>query len=486
MEKGNFVELNITDMSNEGAGIGHDESGMTVFVTGCVAGDKVRAGITDVKKNFAKAKAVQILEESKDRAEDVCPYIDSCGGCGYGKLKYDAQLALKEKSVRDKLVRLAGIENPKVNPIIPSELVTGYRDKATIAVYDKTVGFKEKKSNRVVDCKECRIQHPLTMIAAECLRKFVADGKAKGIIDIMVVRITTTGEMMAIVNRIKGKDGRIVKKDLDWEKLALMIDDATDHSLESFYVDDKWIAGKHTILESLETLDGQKLDFEISPLSFYQVNPTQMLKLYDKAREKADFGVSKGNAEGNQAEGVSSKPILLDLYCGVGTIGIFLAKYCQMVYGIESVRPAVLDANRNSVINGIVNTRYILGKAEEELPGIMGMAKLYKYNEVNEIVEREPEIRLSKVDCAIVDPPRSGCDTKLLDAVIKASPERIVYVSCDPATLARDIKYLTNREGRSEASASGSLYEFIDATPVDMFPQTTHVETVVLLSRTEK
>ena len=192
-----------------------------------------------------------------------------------------------------------------------------------------------------------------------------------------------------------------------------------------------------------------------------------MVKLYDKAAEYAAL-------EGGET--------VLDLYCGAGTIGIWLLDDLRRrdeaafektkVIGIESVKPAVIDANRNSVINGLVNTRYFCGKAEEELPGMMGLSKLYKWNEVNERVEREPEIKIEKADVVILDPPRAGCDEALLKAVVQAQPDRIFYVSCDPGTLARDIKYLT---------ANG--YEFIEAVPADQFPLTSHIEAVARIQR---
>ena len=222
------------------------------------------------------------------------------------------------------------------------------------------------------------------------------------------------------------------------------------------------IAGKPTITEEVS---GMK--FEISPLSFYQVNREQMVKLYDKVLEYADL---KGGET------------VLDLYCGVGTIGLFCAREMEkkaresaaedtaeavqpgQVIGIESIKGAVLDANRNATINGIVNARYVCGKAEEELPKMMGM--------VDTEGGKEPAIRISQADVAILDPPRAGCDERLLEAVVKAEPSKIIYVSCDPATLARDIKWLTENG-----------YEFREATPCDMFPWTSHVETVALLSR---
>jgi 23S rRNA (uracil1939-C5)-methyltransferase len=227
------------------------------------------------------------------------------------------------------------------------------------------------------------------------------------------------------------------------------------------------LAGKPTITEELTGNSGVGVRFEISPQSFFQVNPEQMVRLYDKAAEYAAL-------EGGET--------VLDLYCGAGTIGIWLLDDLRRrdeaafektkVIGIESVKPAVIDANRNSVINGLVNTRYFCGKAEEELPGMMGLSKLYKWNEVNERVEREPEIKIEKADVVIIDPPRAGCDEALLKAVVQADPDRIIYVSCDPGTLARDIKFLC---------ANG--YEFIEATPVDQFPLTSHIEAVARIQR---
>ncbi|MBQ6623761.1 MAG: class I SAM-dependent RNA methyltransferase, partial [Mogibacterium sp.] len=242
------------------------------------------------------------------------------------------------------------------------------------------------------------------------------------------------------------------------------------------------IAGKPTITDEFKRADGRTVRYEIGPQSFFQVNPEQMAKLYDAAAEYADL---KGGET------------VLDLYCGAGTIGIWLLDELRgrdeeafertRIIGIESVKPAVIDANRNSVINNMVNTRYFAGRAEEELPGMMGLAELWKWNEVNERVKREPEIRIGqagsnaehtdeiaadKVDVVILDPPRAGCDEALLSAVAAAQPDRIVYVSCDPGTLARDTKYLT---------ANG--YEFIEATPVDQFPWTSHVECVALMSK---
>ena len=449
MEKGQIVELYIEDMSSDGNGIGRTD-GQVVFADGCVTGDKVRARITKAKKNYAFADCVEITEPSHFRNEDFCQFAGDCGGCPMGDLKYEKQLEMKEGWVREKLTRLGGLEEPVVRPIIGMDEPLRYRNKAVFAVSETgDVGFVRKKSHQVVDCQDCRIQTEAAMGVADALYQYLHAFKLKGAVKSLMVRTAPgTDEMMAVI--------RTEKNNLpDLETLAGMLDEGSGFRLESLYINDRCIAGRKTILE--ET-DG--LHFEISPESFYQVNSEQMLKLYGKAMEYA---------------GLKGGETVLDLYCGVGTIGIFAAKEMKdsgRVIGIESVKPAVIDANRNSVINGLVSTRYLAGKAEEVLPAIMGLKPFMGYNEVNELVEKEPPLRVDHADVVFLDPPRAGCEEELLNAVVQAAPDRIVYVSCDPATLARDVKYLTEQG-----------YEFKEATPVDMFPHTGHVECVVLMSK---
>jgi 23S rRNA (uracil1939-C5)-methyltransferase len=336
-----------------------------------------------------------------------------------------------------------------------------YRNKAQFPVGETAIGFYKAKSHEVVNCEECLIQSAPAEKLAQALREYMKtdhvpaydEKTGKGLIRHLVVKTALgTGEVKAILV-INGKGLP------NGEKLVYMMDDAVselgpdpatgvEYSLESVILninkkktseilgeDCVTLAGKPTILEQ-----AGKLSFEISPLSFYQVNPSQMVKLYDKALEYA---------------GLTGEETVLDLYCGVGTIGLYCAAKAKKVIGIESVKSAVLDANRNAVINGIVNAEFICGKAEEELPNLL-----------------EEGV---KADVVILDPPRAGCDPALLDAVAEAKPDRIVYVSCDPATLARDVKILGEKG-----------YRFAEAQPVDMFPHTGHVECVVLMSRAEK
>ena len=452
MEKNQLIELTIKDQSKDGRGIGSYD-GLIVFADGCVLGDKVSARVTKVKKRYALAKVEEIIEPSEHRLDDVCPYIDDCGGCAFGKLKYEKQLELKERHVRDVLERIGGVEAPELETIISMSEPYFYRNKARLAIYPKTrsVGFLGRMSHKVVDCHECRLQSEPVVAVADALRaSFDGCEDAKKIKNLVVKTSFTSGEVMVVPT--------VEEKDVDLESFIYAVDesinaipgfdDGFEYYLSSVALDvsdnkpskqhknrAEIIAGRPVIEDGL-----LGLAFEISPYSFYQVNPVQAERLYEKAVEYA---------------GIKGGETVLDLYCGVGTLGLFMAKEgAGKVVGIELVKEAVLNANRNAVINGIVNAIYYTGKAEEELPRLRA------------------EGEIEKADVVILDPPRKGCDEALLKAVVETEADRIVYVSCDPATLSRDIKYL-----------SENGYEYVKGTPVDMFPHTGHVETVALLSK---
>ena len=492
MKKGDIVRLRIEDISHEGQGIGKAD-GFAVFVKNTVLGDVVDAELTKVKKNYAFGKVVEMVEESDLRQEPICQYAGQCGGCAFQKMTYEGQLELKKKQIVDKLVRLGGLEDPKVNDAIGMEEPFRYRNKASMPVstgglitrkggivepvHEPRIGFYQAKSHDVVNCDDCMLQSEPAMAAARALRQFMEEDNItsydprweKGLMRHMIVRTAMgTGQVMVILV-INGKGIP------NAAKLIQMLDDAifevpvyeegplagVEFSLESVVININkkntsdilgeeciTLAGSPTIMEKVGDLE-----FEISPLSFYQVNPQQMEKLYGKVVEYADL---KGGET------------VLDLYCGVGSIGLFLADDMRKkgdnagrVIGIESVKPAVVDANRNAVVNGIVNARYVCGKAEEEMPKMVSGEGL-----------KDESLRITQADVVILDPPRAGCEEELLKAVVDVDPAKIVYVSCDPATLARDIKFLV---------ANG--YEFVEATPCDMFPWTGHVETVCLLSK---
>ncbi|MGX8773454.1 MAG: 23S rRNA (uracil(1939)-C(5))-methyltransferase RlmD [Bacillota bacterium] len=500
MERGKIVELTIEDISAEGQGIGRIDgigenagqtSGMVVFVSGALPGDTARVELIKVKKNYALGRAVELLHESEyRRADEWCPYQDQCGGCPYGRLEYAKQLELKEQQVRSRLERIGGLK-PNMEPIVgmdeTEDIAAGerYRDKAVMKistgglmtrkggvqepVHEPRIGFYQAKSHDVVDCLNCRLQVGTAMAAAEATRQFMTEDHIcsyderwdKGLMKQMSVKTAFgTGEVMVIYD-INGKGIP------NAAKLVEYLDDAVYEaggSLESVVIrNDKKtevIAGKNTITDVVTIEEAHpvvadaetsiELQFEISANSFYQVNHDQMEKLYAIVRRycKEAWG---DRDNGNGADG----PVVLDLYCGIGTIGLCVADMASHVHGIEIVKDAVTDANRNAVINGIVNATYTCGKAEELLP------------------QWEAEGRdEAKADIAILDPPRAGCKPELLRAIADAAIPSIIYVSCDPATLARDVKLL-HEEG----------YELISAAPVDMFPNAGHVECVVLMTK---
>lgn len=473
LEKGQRYEVKIEDMSNEGQGVGRIGE-MVVFIEGTIVDDIVSAEITKIKKSYAFARLVDIIKPSKDRIEPSCAHSYECGGCTLQAMSYEGQLKLKKKLVLDKLTRIGGLENPKVNDTIGMEDPLRYRNKAQFPVCagdiitkkggilvnagNCAIGFYKSKSHDVVNCDECLIQSEPAEKLAKALREFMIsdhitaydEKTGKGLIRHLIVKTAFgTGEVMAILV-INGKGVP------NAEKLVYMMDDAiselehdgldgVEYSLESVVLNINkkktseimgteciTIAGKPTILEMFG-----ELQFEISPMSFYQINPVQMKRLYNTARSYANL---------------TGEETVLDLYCGVGTIGLYCASKAKKVIGIESVKGAFQDANRNAVINGIINAEFICGKVEDELPKLLEQGV--------------------SPDVVILDPPRAGCDQRLLESVVNASPTRIVYVSCDPATLARDIKFLCNNG-----------YEFVEAQPVDMFPWTGHVEVIIKMTK---
>ena len=455
-EKGTQIELEIIDISTEGQGIGKKD-GMTVFISRgkepLVYGDVVLAEIEEHKKRFVKASVKETIKLSAFRNPPSCGYFEECGGCMLQNMTYEGQLALKEKQIKDKYIRLAGIKDPNINPIIGMESPFRYRNKTQIAVGKEGVGFFGTKSHNVVDCKTCSINSRPAEVIAEVVREFMKahhipayDRRTgKGLLRHVVVRTAFgTGEVMVILV-VNGKELPV------YERLVQMMDEAVyaieeaDYSLESVIFSSnterasqvlgkKWgaIAGKSTILDTIGNME-----FEISPPSFYQVNSIQTEKLYNKVLEYV---------------ALTGHETVLDIYCGIGTVGLWCAAKAGKVLGIENNKQAVLDANRNAVINGIVNAQYICGQAEYELPKLVADGL--------------------HADVIILDPPRAGCKKELLEAAARTNASRIVYVACDIATQARDIKILTELG-----------YAFVEATPVDMFPWSMDVEAVALLKR---
>ena len=418
------IEIEIIDIINNGHGVGKYD-GMTVFVSGGkerpVVGDVVIAETVENKKSFLTAELKEVTRPSALRGVPFCRHAGECGGCALQNMTYEAQLALKEKQVRDKYTRIAGLENPAIKTIVGMDNPFRYRNKARIAVSEGGAGFFSAKSHTVVDCDTCLINSKPVDAVAGVLRE-----SGRGLIHGALVRTAfATGEVMVVLDSESEKlPGR--------RKITRMIERAIDEIGDGGFLLKS--TGGSTILDGLGSLK-----FEVSPLSFYQVNPSQAELLYNEVQKYA---------------GLTGGETVLDVYCGAGALGLWCASKAGKVIGIEVSGDAVADANRNAVINGVVNAEFIRGKAETELPGLVSDGL--------------------SADVVILDPPRAGCKREVLEAAAATGAGRIIYVSCDAATQARDIKIF-----------QGLGYRFIEAAPFDMFPWSLHTESCCLLMNQE-
>ena len=424
---GEQVKLHITDISTQGEGIGRDGT-LAVFAAGALPGDTVLAEITEDKGRFAKAKVLEIPERSPDRVGSDCPNAGVCGGCALRELSYEAGLRWKENFVRGALRRIGGFEEPPVQPIRGMEHPYEYRNKVEFAIEKGgRIGYYGAGSHELCDYHGCRIAFPEAIAMADAF----AANPVKGVKQ-LVCRRGSSGQSMAVIHSDKQKLTHL-------EELIYALDDACEDLRSVCWVDGlkmQVLAGV-PVIEDTVTTDMSTIKVEVGAQSFYQVNPSQTSVLYSLAQEYA--GLTGGES-------------VLDLYCGAGSIGLSMAGHCRRVIGVESVKPAVIAANRNAVINGIVNAEFVCGKAEEAVA---------------------TKLQGVKADVVILDPPRAGCKPELLDTVADIAPQRVVYVSCNPATLARDLKILCEKG-----------YELAECTPVDMFPFTLGIESVSKLVKT--
>lgn len=449
VEKNKEYEIKIEDTSSEGSGVGRID-GYTVFVDGAISGDYVRVLIIKVKSSYAVGKLTEIIQPSSMRCQPECDYFDKCGGCQLMCMDYGAQLEYKRKIVENNLKRIGGFENISVEPTVGMDMPYRYRNKAVFPVgADKSgnvCGFYAQRSHRIVPMDDCMISgeynksiiQAVMLYMSECNVSAYDEESGKGLVRrIFTRRGHISGEIMVVIS---ANADSLPKYDVLVEKLIASCGEIASIILNvnkkrtNLVLGDKNITlyGKDKICDTL-----LGIEYEISPHSFYQINPTQTEKLYSKAIELANL---------SGAENV------MDIYCGIGTISLSCAKNAKSVTGIEIVEQAIIDAKKNAVRNNIENAEFYAGSAEDIVPKMIDEGL--------------------RPDVVMIDPPRKGSDEKTLDAIIKASPKRIVYVSCNSATLARDAKYLAEHG-----------YAIRQATPVDMFPHTVHVETVVLLSQ---
>ena len=447
LKKNDEIYLSVKSCTVKGSGV-CDHEGMTVFVRGAVPGDRVLAHIIKVKKTYAVGIIKKLLQRSSMRAKEICPIAEKCGGCCFAHIKYDAELQIKAQQVSDNFKRLGKLDLTP-DPIIPSPSSERYRNKAQYPVGSDgkfaAIGFYAPMTHRIIDCADCLLQPEEFSKITDIFRDWIRENKISiynefdrtGIIrHIYIRKAVVTGQIMvcAVVN----SDTIPHEKDLI-DRLR-KIDGMTSIILNENRAQTNVVLG-----EKCKTLWGSDyitdelcgLKFNLSPLSFYQVNHDGAEILYNKAREYASL---------------TGKETLVDLYCGTGTIGLTMAKNAKKLIGVEIIPQAIKNAKENARLNGIDNAEFICGDASQAATALLK--------------------RGIKPDVVILDPPRKGCDEALINTVAEMSPDRIVYVSCDSATLARDCQRFTTLGYRPAC-----------ATPVDMFPHTAHVETVVLLVR---
>ena len=448
--KNDLVTLEIEDCGIDGEGIGKAD-GFTVFVKDAVIGDTVTAKIIKAKKNYGYGRLMEVLKPSPYRVEPKCEFARQCGGCQLQALSYDQQLVFKTNKVKGHLERIGGFTDIPMEPIIGMDELFHYRNKAQFPVGRNkegkiVTGFYAGRTHNIIENRDCALgvaenKEVLDRVIAHMEKYGIEpynEATGKGLVRHVLIRYGYfTKEVMVclILN------GNKIPKEEQFVKSLCEIPGMTSITINVNKKHSNVILG-----EEIRLLWGQEyitdrigdISYQISPLSFYQVNPMQTQKLYAKALEYADL---------------HGQETVWDLYCGIGTISLFLAQKAKFVRGVEIVPAAIENAKENAKLNGLENTEFFVGKAEEVLP------REYKKNGVY-------------ADVIVVDPPRKGCDETLLETMVEMNPERIVYVSCDSATLARDLKYLCERG-----------YELRKVCPVDQFGMTVHVETVVLLSQ---
>ena len=432
MKKNDIVKLKITSATAEGSGVGKTEDNIVVFVPMTAIGDEIEARILKVKKTYAFGKIEKIITPSSARISPDCPNFSKCGGCVWRHISYDEELKIKSQKVRDAVERIGGIST-EFRPIIGSERVNRYRNKAQLPIGRDREG-------------DCALQPEIFKTVMDVTRDFIErtntdiydESTGKGRLRHLYIRLgEVTNELMVCYvvngNGLKQEDMLVKMLRESLPNLKTVVFNSNREKTNVILGNKNRVAyGKGYITDVL-----CRLKFKISPFSFWQVNRAQTEKLYSKAKEYAKL---------------SGDEVLLDLYCGTGTIGLTMAQDCKQLVGVEIVEDAVNDAKANAEANEINNARFICADAPT------AAEQLRKEGTAPDVV--------------ILDPPRKGCGEELVKTIRKMNPKRVVYVSCDPATLARDLKYF-----------SENGYITHEVTPCDMFPRTAHCESVALLTK---
>lgn len=501
-QKNQLLTTEIIDISTEGEGIGK-VNGYPFFIKDTIIGDQVEIRAIKLKKNYGYGRLEKVITPSPFRVTPSCCFHRQCGGCQIQAMSYEQQLAFKHNKVRNNLLRISGFGPEELDrimePVVGMEEPFRYRNKAQYPIgMDKegnpVAGFYAGRTHSIIANTECLLGVDENRTILEAILQYMKEygisayeeASGKGLVRHVLIRKGfTSGEIMVclVINpeHMKGRTGiREKNSKREWlphqkelierlvairgmTSISVSINCEKTNVIMGTEIHTLW--GKERITDTIFVRDvgncfartGDGIAFSISPLSFYQVNPVQTEKLYSLALSYA---------------GLSGKESVWDLYCGIGTISLFLSGRASKVYGVEVVPQAIEDAKQNAANNGITNAEFFAGKAEEVLPEFYGRKDAVSHSAGSTEQGREGMLH---PDVIVVDPPRKGCDEMCLDTMLKMAPDRIVYVSCDSATLARDLRILCD-----------GGYELKRVRPVDMFPQTVHVETVVLLLRKEK
>lgn len=449
VEKNEYYDVTFEDLTHEGAGVAKVQ-GFPIFVPNALPEEKAQIKVTRVKKGFAFGRLIELKEESPHRTDAPCPIYKQCGGCQLQHMTYEGQLLFKHKQVKDVLERIGKLDLSEVivHPTLGMEDPWNYRNKAQVPVGERegglVAGFYQQRSHDIIDMSACLIQQSKNDEAVQAVKDICANSGVKAYNEerhkgwlrhIMVRYGVVTGEMMIV----------FITRTNDFPHKAKIIEDITAQFPHVKSIVQNINPNKTNVIFGNETnvIWGEEyiydligdVKFAISARSFYQVNPEQTKVLYDKALEYAEL---------------QGEETVIDAYCGIGTISLFLAKQAKKVYGVEIVPEAIEDAKRNAELNGITNAEFAVGEAETVIP------KWYEEG--------------ITADTLVVDPPRKGCDEALLRTIVEMKPKRVVYVSCNPGTLARDLRVLED-----------GGYETREVQPVDMFPHTNHVECVAVL-----
>ncbi|MBO8164788.1 MAG: 23S rRNA (uracil(1939)-C(5))-methyltransferase RlmD [Brevibacillus sp.] len=457
VEVGQIVDVDITGLTHEGAGVGRFE-GYTLFIPQALAGERVRAQVEHVKKKYGFARLLKIVKRAEHRTKPPCPVFDRCGGCSLQHLAYEEQLRHKRQIVIDNLERIGGFavaddgttgHGLVVHPTIGMNDPWRYRNKAQVPIGEQdgglVGGFYAERSHTIIDIDRCLIQHEASDAVVAVVKRLAGrlgiqpydEVRHTGLLRHVVTKVgVRTGEIMVVLitteTFIPNRDLLIEAIRREVPGVTSIVQNINPRRTNVIFGDQTYtLWGNDVIYDYIGPIK-----FAISARSFYQVNPLQTEVLYNKTLEYA---------------GLTGSETVIDAYCGIGTISLFLARKAGRVYGVEIVPEAIRDARKNAELNGLSNVTFEAGAAEEVIPA-------WKEQGISP-------------DVIVVDPPRKGCDEALLTTILQMRPQRVVYVSCNPSTLARDLKVL----------ADG--YVIKEVQPVDMFPHTGHVECVILMVR---